>query len=137
MLQSIPDKFHRYQATRRRVCKVMLKSSKHRRGQTFLPSIPSLIRNRPHISIATKIRVHSRVIRIWSPQKATQNLSACLSAQFRHQSALNALPIRLCSWTTSRSTLKTIPILFTRRSQQFTLPRNPFTFNFPSTAERT
>jgi hypothetical protein len=146
MLQSIPDNFHRCQATRRRVCKVMLKSWKHRRAQTAVPSIPSLFQIRPHISIVAKIpSIHSRLLRIWSLQKAIQNPSACLSAQFRHQPALKALPIRLCSWTMSKSTFKTLLILLTHLLHQFALPKNPITsrartpfkMTLPSTAERT
>jgi hypothetical protein len=146
MLQSIPDNFHRCQATRRRVCKVMLKSWKHRRAQTSVPSITSLFQILPHISIATKIpSVHSRLLRVWNLQEAIQNPPARLSAQFRHQPSLKALPIRLCSWTTSRSTLKALLILLTRLLQQFTplktpitsRARTPFKMTLPSTAERT
>lgn len=136
MLQSLPDNLNRFQATRRRVCKVMLKSWKHRQAQTFVPSIPSrLFQIRPSISTTTKIPgVHSRLLRVWSIPKPTQNPSTHLSAQFRHQSTLKALPVRLC-----RSTPKTPPILLTP------LPKNPITsrartplkMTLPSTAERT
>ena len=146
MLPSLPDNLHRCQATHRRVCKVMLKSWKHRRAQAFVPSIPSLFQIFPHISIATKSpSVHSRLLRVWSLQKAIQNPSARLSAQFRHQSTLKALPIRLCSWTMSKSTFKTLLILLTHLLHQFALPKNPITsrartpfkMTLPSTAGRT